>query len=183
MTLKPRNLLAGFFISIFLSSPVLADDFMDGWIALEKEEYAKALKLLGRLAKDGHTQSQYFVGMMYDKGYGVTENDKTAIKWYCKAVKSDNHVDAVNRLKEMKVSCEDVTESSCPSKTYSLTVNATPSSNRIMIMNIRPKYKSGICLEPGKYDILVKHWGYYNYRKWITIEDSDVSLDVTLMRK
>jgi len=173
-----RNLLACFFISIFLSTPVLAQPFMEGWIALEKGEYTKALKLLRKPANQGDAQSQFFLGKMYDKGYGVTENDRTAIKWYRKAAEQ-GQVDAVNRLKEMNGS----TESSCPSKTFSLSVNAIPSKSRIRIMNIKPKYRDGICLKPGKYDVFVDLRGFKSYRKLIKVKDSDVSVDVFLKRK
>jgi len=176
-----RNLLACFFISIFLSTPVLAQPFMDGWIALEKGEYAKALKLLRKPANNGDAQSQFFVGKIYDKGYGVTENDRTAIKWYRKAAKQ-GQTDAINRLKEMKGS-SDSRESSCPRKTFSLTVNAIPSKSRIRIMNIRPKYRDGICLKPGKYDVLVDLRGFKSSRKLIKVEDLDVSVEVFLRRK
>jgi len=175
-----RHLLAVFFISIFLSTPVLAQPFMEGWIALEKGEYAKALKLLRKPANKGDAQSQFFLGKMYDKGYGVTENDRTAIKWYRKAA-DQGHTDAVRRLREMNGS--DSTESSCSGKTFSLTVKAIPSKSRIRIMNIRPKYRDGICLKPGKYDVLVDLRGFDSYRKKIRIKDSDVSLDVILRRK
>jgi len=104
-----RNLLACFFISMLLSSPVLAgDDFFNGWIALEKKEYAKALELLSGPAEQGHAQAQYFLGMMYDKGYGVTEDDQTAIKWYRKAAEQ-GHIDAFRSLKE--INALDLTES------------------------------------------------------------------------
>jgi hypothetical protein len=43
---------------------------------------------------------------------------------------------------------------------YRLTVNATPSDSRIRIMNIKPKYRHGIVLKPGKYDIEVTRSGY-----------------------
>ncbi len=175
-----RNLLTCFFISIFLSTPVLADDFFDGYVALEKKEYTKALELLSKSANQGNAQAQFFVGKIYDKGYGVTENDRTAIKWYRKAAKK-GHIDAINRLKEMKGSTD--SESSCPSKTFSLTVNAIPSKSRIRIMNIRAKYRDGICLKPGKYDVLVDLRGFKSYRKLIKVEDSDVSVDVFLKRK
>ncbi len=66
---------------------------------------------------------------------------------------------------------------------YSLTINLTPVNGKIRIMNIGPKYKNGILLKPGKYDIYITHSGYQEYRKWIKIEDSDVSLDVVLQKK
>jgi hypothetical protein len=71
-------------------------------------------------------------------------------------------------------------ESSCPENQYALTVNATPATSRIRIMNIRPKYRPGICLTPRRYDIYVTHRGYHSYRKWTTLQEAEVSVEVTL---
>jgi hypothetical protein len=71
-------------------------------------------------------------------------------------------------------------ESSCPENQYALTVNATPATSRIRIMNIQPKYRPGICLTPRRYDIYVTHRGYHSYRKWTTLQEAEVSVEVTL---
>jgi hypothetical protein len=71
-------------------------------------------------------------------------------------------------------------ESSCPENQYALTVNATPATSRIRIMNIRPKYRPGICLTPRRYDIYVTHRGYHSYRKWTTLQEAEVSINVAL---
>jgi TPR repeat protein len=124
---------------------------------------------------------------MYDNGYGVTENDQEARKWYRKSAEQ-GYTDAQDKLKHMDTSDSDAQEdrlrhrdtSDCPDNKFSLTVNAIPSDSRIRIMNIRPKYQPGICLREGKYDVFVTHQGYDSYREWIKITDEDVSLDVTL---
>ncbi len=64
--------------------------------------------------------------------------------------------------------------------TYKLSVDANPKDSIIKIMNIRPKYFSGIKLKPGKYNILVKKSGYKTYRRWVEITDKDLTLKVTL---
>lgn len=66
---------------------------------------------------------------------------------------------------------------------FSLTINLTPSDSKVRIMNIAPKYQSGILLKPGKYDVYITHSNYHEYRKWIEIKDSDMSIDVTLKKK
>jgi len=63
---------------------------------------------------------------------------------------------------------------------YKLTVNAMPSDSRIRIMNIKPKYKHGICLKKGNYDIYVTHKNHTSYRKWVKVEDREVSISITL---
>ena len=66
---------------------------------------------------------------------------------------------------------------------YSLMINVIPATSKIKIMNIAPKYNYGILLKPGKYDIYITNSGYYEYRKWIEIKDSDVNIDVVLQKK
>jgi len=63
---------------------------------------------------------------------------------------------------------------------YRLTVNATPSDSRVRVMNIKPKYRHGIVLEPGKYDIEVTRSGYEPKRWWVEIKNADLSIDVIL---
>jgi len=63
---------------------------------------------------------------------------------------------------------------------YKLTVNAMPSDSRIRIMNIKPKYEHGICLKKGNYDIYVTHKNHTSYRKWVKVEDREVSISITL---
>jgi len=36
-------------------------------------------------AKEGHAYAQFNLGIMYDKGIGVPENDAEAVKWFRKA--------------------------------------------------------------------------------------------------
>lgn len=66
---------------------------------------------------------------------------------------------------------------------YRLTVNATPADSTIKIMNIVPKYRPGIELQPGQYDIWVIHPGYKKLHQWVEIRDSDLTFDVTLEQK
>jgi len=45
-------------------------------------------------------------------------------------------------------------------KKYSLTINPTPSNAKVYITNIKTKYKDGIRLKKGRYEIKVKKQGY-----------------------
>ncbi|MDM8565109.1 excalibur calcium-binding domain-containing protein [Candidatus Halobeggiatoa sp. HSG11] len=67
-------------------------------------------------------------------------------------------------------------------KFYSFTVNTTPSYSTVKVMNITPRYRNGMYLKPGKYDILVKHKGYKQWRKWVEVVDSNLSIDVALKK-
>jgi len=67
-----------------------------------------------------------------------------------------------------------------PETEYSLTVNATPSDSRVRIMNIDPIYHAGIKLTPGRYTIWVDKPGYVPYRRWVIIENQDITIQVVL---
>jgi len=68
-------------------------------------------------------------------------------------------------------------------KSKRLTVNAKPVKSRIRIMNIKPKYRPGIALKPGKYDIYVTCPGYVSKRMWVEIKEADLSIEVILDKK
>jgi len=68
-------------------------------------------------------------------------------------------------------------------ETYRLTVDATPSDSRVRIMNIKPKYRPGIVLTPGKYDIYVTRNGFKSKRGWVEIKDSNIIVEVMLNKR
>lgn len=51
----------------------------------DKEDYKDALEWFEKAAKQGHSDAQWFLGYMYDKGKGVKQNYSKAAKWYEKA--------------------------------------------------------------------------------------------------
>jgi hypothetical protein len=57
-------------------------------------------------------------------------------------------------------------------KCYRLHINAIPKDAKITIWNIGPKFKQGICLPSGTYDIQVKKPGYITWRKNVPIRDN-----------
>jgi len=54
---------------------------------------------------------------------------------------------------------------------YPFIVNVSPSDATVMIMNIAPKYKQGMILPKGKYDIKVSKHGYKAKRVWVKHTD------------
>ncbi len=68
-------------------------------------------------------------------------------------------------------------------KCYKLYIDTIPNNAIIKIQNIVPKFKQGICLSPGTYDVQVKKWGYLNWRKKIRIRNRKVNLKVRLNSK
>lgn len=65
---------------------------------------------------------------------------------------------------------------------FNLNVRPRPGDARVRIMNIVPRYQPGIELEPGKYDLEVSKPGYTTVRRWIEIEDSDLTVPIRLDR-
>jgi S1-C subfamily serine protease len=69
-------------ITLLLGTPVSAADFQKGVDAYNKGDYATALRIWEPLAEQGHPSAQNNLGVMYDKGQGVTKDYETAVKWY-----------------------------------------------------------------------------------------------------
>ena len=61
-----------------------------GLDAHERGDYVTALKEWRPLAERGDANAQSNLGVMYDKGQGVPQDDKTAVKWYTLAAEQGN---------------------------------------------------------------------------------------------
>lgn len=59
--------------------------YEEGKALYDAKSYKAAVAKLKPAAEQGHKKAQYRLGRCYDKGYGVTENDKQAFSWYGKA--------------------------------------------------------------------------------------------------
>ena len=57
-------------------------DFQKGLAAHQSGDFATALREWTPLAEQGNALAQYSLGLMYDNGWGVPQDDKTAVKWY-----------------------------------------------------------------------------------------------------
>ena len=69
-------------LSLGTISAAWSADFEKGFTAYKSGDFATALREFTTLAKQGNAAAQYNLGVMYDEGRGVPENDKTAVKWY-----------------------------------------------------------------------------------------------------
>ena len=56
-----------------------------GLEATKRGDYQTAFKLWLPLAEQGDASAQFNLGMMYDKGEGVKQDDVEAVKWYRQA--------------------------------------------------------------------------------------------------
>ncbi len=90
-------LCAGF--TLGLTAPAWA-----GWdeaiAALQRGDYATAIRELRPLAEQGDAKAQYNIGIMYDRGDGVPQDYAEAVKWFRKAAEQ-GFAKAQNNLGEM----------------------------------------------------------------------------------
>ncbi len=80
-----KILLVMIFSMLLGNSVVLAADFDKGVRAAQAGDYETALAEWVPLAEQGGSAAQYNLGIMYKSGLGVTESDRTAVKWFAKA--------------------------------------------------------------------------------------------------
>ena len=59
-----------------------AQDYDTPWAAFKRDDYATAFREYSALASNGDAVGQFFLGMMYEKGLGVTQDYREALKWY-----------------------------------------------------------------------------------------------------
>ncbi len=85
MKLSLKHTLAAVGLMLSFAVPAAAGPFEDGVAAYSKGDYATALRLLFPLAEQGNARAQLNLGVMYNNGWGVTQNDAEAAKWFRKA--------------------------------------------------------------------------------------------------
>ena len=76
-----KNMLRTLMLSFLFSSGVFAD-FEAGLDAYEQGDYATALKVFKKLAKQGDAAGQVGLGLMYNDGKGVTRDYQAAATWF-----------------------------------------------------------------------------------------------------
>ncbi len=72
-------------LAVMLALPVAAQDFDKGLEAAQRGDYATALREWRPLAEQGVAEARYNLGVMYEKGHGVLQDDAEAVRWYRKA--------------------------------------------------------------------------------------------------
>ncbi|MCR4601976.1 MAG: sel1 repeat family protein [Prevotella sp.] len=79
---KRLLLLFALLISITASAQDVDQLYTEGKALYDAKNYTAALAKFRPAAEKGHKKAQYRIGRCYDKGYGVTESNEEAIKWY-----------------------------------------------------------------------------------------------------
>src|SRR5450756_814085 len=73
-----------------LTGQAIADSLSDAKGAYDAGDYAKAATLFRPLAEQGDASAQVVLGVMYDNGEGVLQDDKEAVKWFRLAADQGN---------------------------------------------------------------------------------------------
>jgi len=66
----------------FNAGSILAQDFQKGFAAYQSGDYVTALQEWRPLAEQGDASAQSNLGVMYDNGEGVLQDDAEAVIWY-----------------------------------------------------------------------------------------------------
>ena len=79
-----KNFIKTFIVMLMLSfsHAAIAGDLEDGVAAVEKGDFATAVRLWTPLAEHGNAVAQSHLGLMYAMGRGVAQDYKTAVKWF-----------------------------------------------------------------------------------------------------
>ena len=77
-------------------------DINEAFVAYGRGDYATSLRLLRPLAVQGHANAQFNLGMMYQDGHGVPQNDSEAAKWFRRAA-VQGFIDAQSSLGAMHI--------------------------------------------------------------------------------
>ena len=80
-----------------LTGPVHAQDFEKGVAADRRADYAAAFAAWSAAADQGHAGAQNKLGLMYQTGRGVPQDDGAAAQWFQRAAEL-GHVEAQNSL-------------------------------------------------------------------------------------
>jgi TPR repeat protein len=81
-------LLSALFASLVSSSAVAG--FEEGIAAYQANNLPLAYKEFRAAAENGHIDSQFNLALMYEKGIGVSKDEKEAIVWYRKSAEQGN---------------------------------------------------------------------------------------------
>ena len=78
-------------LALFLfTSFAQSADFNKGAYAYKKGDYKTAYNEVVALAEQGNAKAQFNLGLMYENGQGVPQDDKQAVYWFRKAAEQGN---------------------------------------------------------------------------------------------
>ncbi|HET9821903.1 MAG TPA: tetratricopeptide repeat protein [Burkholderiaceae bacterium] len=84
MSLRHAIVLVAFVLPVACAR---ADALQDAVQAVQRKDYATAVRLLGPLAEAGNARAQTQLGLLYHHGQGVPESDAQAVVWFDRAAR------------------------------------------------------------------------------------------------
>ncbi|MGH8121069.1 MAG: tetratricopeptide repeat protein, partial [Gammaproteobacteria bacterium] len=91
-----------FFLLVFLASCGGKSELDLAQTAFQAGDYETALVKFTSLANSGDVKAQYFLGLMYEREYGVDQDYAAAVQWYLKAAEQ-GLADAQIRLAQIYI--------------------------------------------------------------------------------
>ena len=82
---KVLMIVLALMLSVVASAQNAEKLYKEGKELYDAKKYSAAVPKLKAAAEKGHKKAQYRLGICYDKGKGVTENDDLAFQWYSKS--------------------------------------------------------------------------------------------------
>ena len=110
-----RTLLTALTALMLFATPVVAG------AAYNAGDYQKAYRLFKPLAEQGFAPAQHNLGVMYDEGNGVPEDDARAVHWYRKAAEQGD-AEALYNLGWMYDNGEGVPEDNAKAVHWALSI-------------------------------------------------------------
>jgi cell division septation protein DedD len=83
--MKSVNVIVAAVVAVLLVTSVQAGPLDDASAAYHRGDFAAAVKLIRPLAEQGDARAQANLGVLYENGQGVPQDDIEAAKWYRKA--------------------------------------------------------------------------------------------------
>lgn len=80
-----------------VTAPAMASTLKSGIDAYKQKRYEESFRILKPLAKEGNSEAQNYVGLMYANGRGVEQSDRKAAIAFRKAARS-GHAGAESNL-------------------------------------------------------------------------------------
>lgn len=104
-------------ISLSITAPAMADDWDTAMSHYDNQNYNQAFSIFKRLAEQGNASAQYNLGVMYEKGLGVKQDDAQAVWWYQKSAEQ-GYADAQFNLGNMYYNGQGIRQSHANAMTW-----------------------------------------------------------------
>jgi len=82
---RPVRIVFFLLLTLLVVVSAIADPLSDAFVALDRHDYATALRLLRPLAEKGNAEAQCQLGLMYFDGEGVPKDATEGTKWVLRA--------------------------------------------------------------------------------------------------